>query len=47
MFIIDPCDEASIYKAEKQLRNIFNDICENDTSTHWLIEEILQALRAH
>ena len=26
---------------------MFHDICENDASTHWLIEDILQAFRAY
>ena len=52
IFIIDPCTEASIYKAwrtraGKWLRDMFHDIYENDVSTHWLTDEILQALRAH
>ena len=52
MFIIDPRKEASIYKAwkskaVKRLRDMFHDIRENDASTHWLTDEILQALRTH
>ena len=50
-FTIDPCEEALIYKAWRtkagKLRNMFYDICENDASTHWLTEYILQALRAY
>ena len=51
-FTIDPHKEASIYKAwrtkaGKRLRDMFHDICENDASTHWLTEDILQALRAY
>ena len=52
MFIINPRKETSIYKAwrtnaEKQLCNMFHDIRESGTSTHWLTDEILQALKAH
>ena len=52
VFIIDPHEEATIYmvwrtRAEKRLHNMFHDICENGTSTHWLMDKILQALRAH
>ena len=51
MFTIDPCEEAFIYKAwrtkaEKWLCNMFHEICENDANTHWLTDDILQALRA-
>ena len=52
MFTNDPGDEASIcrawrIKARKQLRDIFYDIHKKDASTHWLIDEILQALKAY
>ena len=51
MLIIDPREEAAIYrawrtKAEKRLRDMFHDICVKDASTHWLTDEILQALKA-
>ena len=46
MFIIDPCEEAAIYKAwrtkaGKRLPDMLYDIRENGASTHWLTEEIL------
>ena len=52
VFIIDPREEASIYKAwktkaGKRLHDMFHDIRKNSTSIHWLTDEILQALRAH
>ena len=52
VFIIDPREEVSIYKewrakARKDLHNIFHDIQENGANTHWLLDKILQALRAH
>ena len=52
VFIIDPREKASIYKAwktraEKHLRDMFHDIRESNASTHWLTDEIFQALRAH
>ena len=52
VFIIDPREEAAIYRAwrtraGKHLRDMFYDIRVKDTSTHWLTDEILQALRAH
>ena len=52
IFAIDSREENSILKAwwtgaNKRLRDIFHDIRENDASTHWLIEDILQALRAY
>ena len=52
MFIIDPCEEAFIYRAwrtraGKRLRDMFHDIYENGASTYWLTDEVLQALRAH
>ena len=52
VFIIDPCNEAAIYRAwrtrvEKRLHNMFHDIRVKDASTHWLTDEILQALKAH
>ena len=51
-FTIDPCKEASIYKVwrtrvGKRFHNMFHDIRENDASTHWLIDDILQALKAY
>ena len=51
-FTIDPRTEALINKAwrtraGKQLRDMFYDICKNDASTHWLTEDLLQALRAY
>ena len=51
-FTIDPRNEASIYKvwrtkAGKQVRDMFHNIHENDASTHWLIEDILYALKAY
>ena len=52
MFTIDPRKETSIYKAwrtraGKLLANMFCDIRENDANTHWLIENILQALNEY
>ena len=52
VFIIDPCKKASIYRAwrtrvGKCLHGMFHDIHENGMSTHWLMDEIFQALRAH
>ena len=52
MFIIDPREEAAIFKAwqtraRKHLRDMFHDIRVKDASTHCLTDEILQALRAH
>ena len=52
LFIIDPCDEVSIYRtwrtrAGKRLRDIFYDIRENGASINWLTDEILQELRAY
>ena len=52
MFTVNPCKEASIYKAwrtraRKQLCDMFHDIRENDANTYWLTDEILQALRGH
>ena len=45
MFIIDPHEEASIYKAwrtraGKQLHDMFHEIRDDDASSHWLIEDI-------
>ena len=52
MFIIDPREEAAIYRAwrtraGKCLRDMFHDIRVNSSSTHWLTDKILKALRAH
>ena len=52
MFTIDPRHEALIYrawgtKAGKRFRDMFHNIHENDASTHWFIDDILQVLRAH
>ena len=52
MFTIDPHKMTLIYKAWRtragnQLHDIFYDICKNDASTHWLTEDILQALKAY
>ena len=46
VFIIDPCEEAAIYRAwrtraRKRPRDKFHDICVKDMSTHWLMDEIL------
>ena len=35
------------YRARKQLRDMFHDIRKNNASTHWLTNDILQALRAY
>ena len=52
VFIIDQYEEAAIYRtwrtrARNRLRDIFYDIHVKDVSTHWLMDGILQALRAH
>ena len=52
MFTFDPYDETSIYKVwrtkvNKRLCDMFYDIRANDASTHWLTEDIIQALRAY
>ena len=34
-------------KASKWLRDMFHNIHENDANTHWLTDDIFQALRAY
>ena len=51
-FTIDPREEISIYKAwrtkaSKWLRDMFHNIHENDASTVWFTEDILQAFKAY
>ena len=52
VFIVDSREEAAIYRvwrtrAEKGLYNMLHNIRVKDASTHWLTDEILQAVRAH
>ena len=51
VFTIDPREEVAIYRAwrtraEKRIRDMFHDIRVKEVSTHWLTDEIFQALRA-
>ena len=52
MFVVDPCKEATVYQAwrirtGKWLWDMFHDIQVKGASTHWLMDEILQVLKAY